>query len=330
MTSAIMPVQHSLLADGALADYLIVTYALPPTTTCRFWQRSINDVYRIDTGTTTFVLRVAPTGCRSLTHFRAEIDLLQFLHQAGIAVPQPVPSPDGTCLHPLLAPEGLRYTVLFTFVVGQPFRPTARQSYRYGQALAHFHNHTASYPDRAIDQTFGPAQLVDEPLARLAPWFADQPAELAWLWDVAQQLRDVPHQLPDHAPAYGVCHGDINDNNFLLIDRQRWALLDFEYIGYGWRVFDIATFVNNQLVQSGWSRGTWRHIQSFVDGYQAVRPLSHAERAAAPAFVVLRQLWLLGRGAQVQPNIGAGPFQDWVFARCLPFLQQWMTTAWSI
>nr|MDQ2998067.1 hypothetical protein [Chloroflexota bacterium] len=100
--------------------------------------------------------------------------------------------------------------------------------------------------------------------------------------------------------------------------------------GYGWRVFDIATFVNNQLVQRGWSRGTWRDIHAFVAGYQAVQPLSRAEIAAAPAFVVLRQLWLLGRGAQVPPNIGSAPFQQWVFTSCLPFLRQWITTEWSI
>ena len=325
-----MPVQHSLLADGALTSYLIATYALPPTTTCRLWQRGINDVYLVDTGTARFVLRIAPTQWRSPSHFGAEIDLLLFLHQSGLQVPQPVPSANGSYLHTLLAPEGLRYTVLFTFISGQPYRTTARQSTRYGQALALFHTHTDTYHDQAIDYTFGPTQLVDEPLARLTPWFADRPEELEWLSALAHRVRDVPRQLPDHAPSYGLCHGDINNNNILLIDRQRWALLDFEYMGYGWRIFDIATFVNNQLVQSRWSRGTWQHIDAFVAGYQAVRPLSRAEIAAAPAFVVLRQLWLLGRGALVQPNIGSAPFQQWVFTRCLPFLRQWVATEWSI
>src|SRR5215212_3879269 len=127
ITMSAMPVQHSLLADGALTSYLIATYALPPTTTCRFWQRGINDVYLVDTGTARFVLRVAPTQWRSPSHFGAEIDLLLFLHQSGLQVPQPVPSADGSYLHTLLAPEGLRYAVLFTFIPGQPYRTTARQ-----------------------------------------------------------------------------------------------------------------------------------------------------------------------------------------------------------
>src|SRR5438105_4445554 len=129
MGAAMIPVQLSLLAERGLTEYLIATYALPPTTTCRFWQRSINDVYLVDTGTTTLVLRIAPTQWRSQAHFRAEIDLLQFLHLAGLRVPQPVPSPEGSYLHSLQAPEGLRYAVLFTFIAGQPFRTTARQSY---------------------------------------------------------------------------------------------------------------------------------------------------------------------------------------------------------
>jgi len=74
------------------------------------------------------------------------------------------------------------------------------------------------------------------------------------------------------------------------IGDDAWALLDFEYAGYGWRVFDIATFFSNQLTQRGRSEHTRGLLDTFLDGYQSERPLSAAELVALPAFVTLRQL----------------------------------------
>jgi Ser/Thr protein kinase RdoA (MazF antagonist) len=59
-------------------------------------------------------------------------------------------------------------------------------------------------------------------------------------------------------------------------------------------------------------------------GYQSVRALSQLEREVLPAFVMLRQIWILGIGARNQPIIGLSPFENWVFGQCMPFIRAWM------
>ena len=137
-------------------------------------------------------------------------------------------------------------------------------------------------------------------------------------------MKQAAGQLPREAPAYGLCHGDVNTGNFHLYDDHAWALLDFEYFGYGWRVFDIATFTNNQIHQLGKTERTRRIVQAFLEGYQSVRTLSQAELEALHPFVVLRQIWLMGIGTRNLSNVGLSLFEHWVFGQCMPFIRAWM------
>ena len=258
----------------------------------------------------------------------AEIDLLNYLHQKQINVPQPVPQRDGSYIQALPAPEGTRYAVVFSFVPGTPRRPTQKHSFRFGQAVAQLHRITDDYPAGTSGLQFELADMMDKPLVRLKPLFAEHQYDWNYLLEIAEDLKGSAAKLPHRAPEYGICHGDVNDGNFHVDEDGIWALLDFEYFGYGWRVFDIATFFNNQIHQLGKTECTRNILKAFLAGYQSVRTLSQAELEALPSFVILRQIWLLGVGAKTQPDIGLNLFESWVFDRCIPFIREWMARPW--
>jgi len=328
MNESPFPVQRSLLSASALAERVLTRYSLSGSPTCQFWRRSINDLYLVKAGRVNLVLRVSPTGWRSYEHSTAEIDLLNSLQQNQISVPQPIPQRDGTYIQILNAPEGPRYAVVFSFVSGVPHSPTKVHSYRFGQAIAQFHTVTDSYPADRAGFRFDPAGMVDEPLVRLRPLFAAHKNDFDYLVDISTSLKQAAGRLPRKAPEYGICHGDVNDGNLHLGDDNEWTLLDFEYFGYGWRVFDIGTFFNNQIHQMGKTEHTKSILHAFLEGYQSVRPLSPTELEVLPAFVILRQIWLLGIGAKNLPNIGLGLFESWVFNQCMPFIRAWMAEPW--
>jgi Ser/Thr protein kinase RdoA (MazF antagonist) len=329
MNESSFPVQRSLLSAPALAGRVLANYDLCAPLTCQFWHRSINDQYLVRAGETKYVLRVSPTAWRPYEHLAAEIDLLNFLRQNRIIVPQPVQQKNGSYIQTLDAPEGPRYAVLFTFVPGAPPRPTEAHSYRYGQAIAQLHAVTNDYPVRQTGFRFEPADMVDEPLARLRPLFADHQDDFDYLLSISTDLKQVTARLPRQPPEYGICHGDVNISNLHLIDDERWALLDFEYFGYGWRLFDIGNFVNNQLYQLGQTEHGRGILDAFLQGYQSLRPLSQIELDVLPSFVMLRQIWLLGVGAKNLPNIGLGMFEGWLFEKCMPIIRAWMADPWQ-
>ncbi len=324
------PVQRSLLAENALAERVLSRYHLPRDTRCRFWQRGINDTYLVESSGERYVLRVSPARWRSREHVLAEVRLLRFLGQEGLVVPQPVEQREGTVVLTLDAPEGPRHTVLFTFVPGSglPPEPTEDQARQYGKAIAQFHRVTDDYSTDPDAWRFEPEDTIDRPLARLEPLFAGHEEDYDELLAWSSDLRELAETLPRTPPAYGLCHGDVNNGNFHVIDEERWALLDLEYLGYGPRIFDLATYTNNQLFATGQTAQTGRLVEAFLDGYESLRALSAAERNALPSFVVLRQLWLLGVGAGNLPNIGYRLFEHWVFERVMPMLRRWVEAPW--
>jgi Ser/Thr protein kinase RdoA (MazF antagonist) len=319
-----IPVYRSLLSDAALAERLLPEYDLPSGATCHFWNQSINDTYLVRAGTTQWMLRIAPAQRRSDAQLATEINLLYFLHHHGLQVPQPVTLRDGTAVRTLAAPEGPRQAVLFTYVPGMGYTPATSHSYRYGQAIAHFHTVTGNFSQDQPLWRFETAELLERPLELLHAWLAGRPADRAFLVGLVERLRPILARLPRAAPIYGLCHGDLNNGNLHLIGDDQWALLDFEYIGYGWRVFDIATFFNNQLNQEGHSTQTRRLLDAFLDGYQSIRPLSPTELTVLPAFVALRQIWLWGISMTNRPMVGLGLFDQWMHEISLPTLRAWV------
>jgi Ser/Thr protein kinase RdoA (MazF antagonist) len=319
-----IPVYRSLLSDAALTERLLPEYDLPSGATCHFWNQSINDTYLVRAGTTQWMLRIAPAQRRSDAQLATEINLLYFLHHRGLHVPQPVTLRDGTAVRTLAAPEGPRQAVLFTYVPGMGYTPTTSHSYRYGQAIAHFHTVTGNFSQDQPLWRFETAELLERPLELLHAWLASRPADRAFLVGLVERLRPILAGLPRAAPIYGLCHGDLNNGNLHLSGDDQWALLDFEYIGYGWRVFDIATFFNNQLNQEGHSTQTRRLLDAFLDGYQSIRPLSPTELTVLPAFVALRQIWLWGISMTNRPMVGLGLFDQWMHEISLPTLRAWV------
>jgi Ser/Thr protein kinase RdoA (MazF antagonist) len=324
MNGSVFPVQRSLLSVSALAEWASTNYNLPGSLTCQFWRRGINDLYLVKAKGTKLVLRISPTNWRSFEQLVAEMDLLSFLHQHHISVPEPIRHKDGSYIQTLNAPEGPRYAVIFSFVPGVPSCPTEAQGYRFGQAIAQLHAVTDGYPADRAGFRFEPGEMVDKPLARLKPLFVEHRDDWDYLREIAEGLKQAAGRVPRKAPEYGICHGDVNDGNFHVIDDNEWALLDFEYFGYGWRVFDIATFLNNQVHQLGRAERTQRILEAFLEGYESVRVLSQAELEVLSSFVILRQIWLLGIGAKNQANLGLSLFERWVFDKCMPFIRAWM------
>jgi Ser/Thr protein kinase RdoA (MazF antagonist) len=325
-------VQRSILSASALTQQVLPLYDLPGSTTCHFWHHSINDAYLVGAGASRFMLRVSPTRWRSQEQLGAEIDLLHFLHQRHCSVPQPVALRNGSYIHELMAPEGPRYIVLFTLVPGaSPHPMTEAASQQFGQAVAKLHRLTDDYPTDCAGLRFDPVDQVGYPLASLESLFTEHRDDYDYLLEIFTDLKQVANKLPRTASAYGICHGDLNASNFHLHDETgTWSLVDFEYFGYGWRIFDVATFFNTQLVDHGQTMDTKRILEAFLAGYQEQSPLSQMELELLPAFVMLRQIWLLGMSVKYIPKstVGLDMYQRWVFQQVMPFIRKWMKEPW--
>ncbi len=326
-----LPVFRSVLRADTLAQQVLPFYTLGDRVSCTFYQRGINDLYSVQTVQGRWMLRITAANGSDPAAVQSEIAMLRHLDAAGIAVAAPVARQDGAYLTQIAAPEGERTAVLFDFVEGSP--PEANnpvQARNFGAALARMHIAADRYPADIQRPLHDRRYFVDEPLARLRDfaWFASYSAELAYIQEAAPALWTQAATLPQHTPVYGFCHGDALRGNALYGDDV--TLLDFDYSGLGWRVYDLATYLWLEIIDGpalDWSKQAVH--RALLEGYQSVRPLSAAEIEALPVFAALRQIFLFGAAIKHAAAFGAAWMNaDWL-ARMVEFIRlcrdgQWL------
>ena len=269
-----------------------------------------NAVYRWETTSGVFALRLHRVGYRSDDALRSELKVMRLLADAACSVPAPVASISG---HDLTKVEGVQVTVL-TWLGGVPLgetgKPLAHKNRvgiftALGEAIAKMHN--------AVDQWLPPRgfQRVDwnaEGLLGDTPhWgqFWNNPdlsrADKNLILRVRQDLRQ---RLENQAWDYGYVHADLVSEN-VLVDGDEIRIIDFDDSGFGYRLQDIATALVKHHAEPDYEelRG------ALVAGYQNHRPLDVAH---IDMFLLIRKLsylgWIMPRMADAAGKTRAARF----------------------
>jgi Ser/Thr protein kinase RdoA (MazF antagonist) len=278
---------NTLLAAGDLPAILADHFELRAPIECEFIRRGFNDHYRVRTGDRQFVLRIYFNGkyyIESIADFRFELDLLAFLHGAGISVSYPVKGKDGDRIHVLETPRGSRSFALFTFADGEkreqigpaPGRKLGETVARLHRAADRFRSAHHRYHLNLEYLLDRPMQLIDEFLRERGKGNTDA------YQSVVNCLREKIRALPTAGNAYGIIHGDLHCGNFFFAGEDEPILFDFDHGGYGWRVYDLAA-CQSSLTADGWT--------ACLEGYHQIRPLSEAELESIPIFRKIRPIW---------------------------------------
>ncbi|OGO50279.1 MAG: hypothetical protein A2148_06460 [Chloroflexi bacterium RBG_16_68_14] len=206
---------------------------------------------------------------------------------------------------PFASTGGLHWA-LFGFVEGEEFDFTRlEQSREAGKRLAQFEAIAAGYA--------GP--VVEPPVVEVATWLAPVSSHV-WRASVLtdqheERLREL-HAGPDYAgdlaffsawrreaaQAWPVerlaalpdawLHCDYHGRNMVFQGDDLAGLFDFDFVGRGPRVFDVARGVFNfGREYRGSTMLREESCHAFLEGFESLEPLSHEERHALPFMAVL-------------------------------------------
>jgi Ser/Thr protein kinase RdoA (MazF antagonist) len=305
-------VTRSFVAADALAEVINDEYNLGDTVTCKLFSKMLrtqdNDHYQVRVGDTKYVARVYQHGAhlgRKEEDYRFELDWLNFLKDKGISVSYPIQRADGEFLGKLNAPEGTRYYALFSFAEGKPMSATDEdQLYIMGREMARIHvvsnDFTSQYKRQPMDLEF----LVERPLEQIQKFWTNKKDEkLNLLLNSAEfavdELTEILNNSETTEDGWGPIGGDFHHVN-THFNGERPTFFNFDLCGYGWRAYDIATFLlNTDLLHK--STGL---SEAFFAGYYSVRQLSNNEHEAITPLLTIRRVWLTGTFSVVDGIVG--------------------------
>jgi Ser/Thr protein kinase RdoA (MazF antagonist) len=312
----IVPVQRSIVSADALASVVAEAYGLDGVR-CQLIKSAMLDTYQVMAASGPAILRIYPARRRTEAEILAELDVLAYLHMAGLSVSIPIRQRSGEQLLTVQAPEGPRCAALFTYAPGRPLSQqcTPPHARAYGQALAQVHTIADTMPRLPLRPRLDLVTLLDQPLTDLAIAFAQRDADWAVLRQIADAIGPQIAALPTEPPYCGLCHGDAASANAHVTDEGHLTLFDFDMCGAGWRAYDIATFLIDEPEAIA---------AAFLEGYAAVRAVTDAELASLPLFQIVQSIWVLGLRADYINDWGSASLSERLLNHILSFISRTM------
>jgi len=285
----VFPAIYSTLSPQALIEGVISKYELSTIKQCVFWNRGLSDIYLIEAETQSYILKVSHHHWRSKSEIQFELEFLDFLHQQQIPVANPLKTKDGKLLVTIRAVEGDRYAALFPFAPGEVPQGDldTTQSEIMGNILAKIHQVSLEFKNTIPRQPLNVKHLLDESLETISPYLHCESSDLAYLENAIAEIKQQVICLEKTSPLWSVCWGDPHSGNIHFTADNQITLFDFDQCGYGWRIFDIAKFL-----QVSMSAGINRKVRdAFLTGYQKVQQLTDCEISSLQATTQMAHIW---------------------------------------
>ncbi len=228
-----------------------------------------------------------------LTMYEARVDLadlpfflglLDHLAARGCPVPATIHDREGKSFRFV----GEKAVALIEFLPGVSVsEPTPAQARAVGEALARMHLAARDFPGQRAN-AMGLAQWRAFAEACGRDGFAAIDPDLAGLVEreLAELERDWPRDLPR-----SVIHADLFPDNVLMLGDRVSGLIDFYFACVDITAYDMAVTHAAWCFDASGKRFDPAISAALLAGYEGVRPLSDAERAALP---------ILARGAAMR------------------------------
>ncbi len=285
------PVSSSILSTPHLGAWVQQQWALA-VTDCKLLRAGINHSYLITTDTDKYVLRIYSLGWRSATDIAEEIRLINTLAENGIPVSTPVTDAGGNYIHNIIAPEGERHAVLFTYARGNKIitYPDAMHT-TIGRTMAQLHLYTESLSLKRT--TYTPETLLVQSLPLLHAFMQPGSEELEYMHTMQGKLLDILHHADTSRLRSGAVHLDIWFDN-LNMDGDNITLFDFDFCGNGWLCLDVAYYLMQLHFTEPDNAEFRRKTAAFLQGYEAIIPLTVEEKRLLPALGTALYFFYLG------------------------------------
>jgi len=325
---SIFPTQYSTLSAAALKDFLSEKYNLKDAN-CRLLIHNVSDTYLLEDLKSKYIFKIYRDQHRKLSEIKAEVELLNILHQRGVKVSYPLEDGNGGQIQSFNAAEGTRYGVLFSYAKGEPvYAMSDRQLEMVGKEMALFHEVASSVELSYPRKEYNLDTLLIRPLALIKPAFEHLEDEYEYLVNACKKVAEGMMNIDVEKFSYGYCHYDFLPKNFHFDGEGGLTFFDFDFVGKGYLINDISSFYVHFFLEVLHGKITQeeadRSFRVFIKAYRSVRVLRDEELDAIPYFGFAFWVFYLGFHFENFEDCSSQIFGPRYIKGVVGFLRKWM------
>ena len=323
-----IPIMHSLIASNFLKMILEENYpSIGKIIDISFFLQGVNDTYLVHTSKGKYVLRIYSYAKKGLKDIEFELDFIQFLHRNGISVSTPIKDKNDGSIFSVMAPEGERYAVLFSFAKGNNLNiENIEQIKLFGQYIGKLHTISGTYKNNISNFQLDIDYLLREPSFIIKRALEKNEDSFNRINEISDELACIINKSISELKTV-ICHGDLHGYNFHLNKGGKITSFDFDFCGLGWRIYDLATFkwhiYRKENMREVEKKFTW---STFLDEYKRISGINANEISLIPVFELVRQIWFIGLKCTLSRTHGLAFISGDFFNKEIGYLNQLFQT----
>ena len=282
----------------AMLRSALPAWSLAPDSDLALLTISENATFRVwdEAADRRLILRVHRPDYHTAEEILSELAWISALRDDRVAaIPAPVPGRDGQLLYRLHDGTAAHHVAAFEFVAGRS--PSAEDDLtawfqRLGAISARLHMHSRSWrkPEAFKRKIwdFGTTIGATPYWGQWVYGLGLDAAGRALLTRTVAKIEQYVARFGTGDDRFGLIHADLRLAN-LLADGDHLQLIDFDDCGFSWFVYDFAaaiSFIEHEPIVPAL-------LDSWINGYRTILPLSSEDAAMIPVFVMLRRIMLV-------------------------------------
>jgi Ser/Thr protein kinase RdoA (MazF antagonist) len=291
------PVIASTLSENELGNFINEKYQLTENFNCKLFRTGVNHTYFLSDANTKYVVRVYCHNWRTKTEIQEELCLLNSLKKHNLSISAPIPDKSGNLIQEIIAPEGLRYVVLFTFAEGEKMRfMTNETCFAVGSLMAKIHYVTERKKINRMN--YNSDALMYKAYEKLNLFFSEDLDEMLYLKHISSKIAKRFEKSHLSENQKGIVHLDIWYDNLSVNNKEEITIFDFDNCGNGSLILDFGYFCKQLFFIETDKIEYEIKVESFLNGYKKERNLSENEINLIPEAGASIFVFYLGVQAQ--------------------------------
>lgn len=313
MSLSAQKILRSIVSPQYISELISSKYGFKSDSNCKLIKSGgSNDIYLFTNKNNKYIIKVySIRKCWNYTkdHYQFEVDFQNHLHKNDISVPKPIANIHGNTINHIKTPEYNKYYIIYTYLEGTPLQPlkyNINDYFNLGQSIAKLHNKSQefsplSHSNRNLDIEF----LLSNPYERLQLCGIENSFSNLFFSTINRtyiNLQSKINSIKLSQLKRGVIHGDMHPDNFFIgKNNESISFLDFELSGYGYYIYDLATFKWKLSLLSN-AADLHAKFNNLIDGYLIQMPELVKDISYLDLFIQLRHFFILGSSIILYPD----------------------------